>query len=53
MPKNSQNHETQEEVNYPVETAKVVAEMPGDKEIQDNLQETKENDGYPDSWGGL
>jgi hypothetical protein len=38
-------------VNYPFKSVKVVAEMPGDKKMRDNLQETKENDGYPDSCG--
>jgi hypothetical protein len=32
---------------------KVVAEMPGDSEMRDQLQEAKENDGYPGSCGGL
>jgi len=47
MSEDNRNDETQE--NYPVETVKVVAEMPGDKEMRDRLQEMKENDGYTDS----
>lgn len=47
MSEDSRNDETQE--SYPVETVKVVAEMPGDKEMRDSLQEMKENDGYTDS----
>lgn len=31
--------------------AKIVAEMPVDKQIQANLQEQKENDGFPGSCG--
>jgi hypothetical protein len=49
MTQNNQNDDVQE--NYPVETVKIVAEMPGDKEMRENLQEMKENDGYPDSCG--
>ncbi|WJH34153.1 hypothetical protein MJA45_16445 [Paenibacillus aurantius] len=30
---------------------KLVAEMPEDKEIQENLEEMKKNDGYPGSCG--
>jgi hypothetical protein len=35
----------------PAPKVKIVAEMPGDREMQDNLQEMKENDGYPGSCG--
>jgi hypothetical protein len=49
MTENNQNDETQE--NIPVNTVKIVAEMPDDKEMRENLQEMKENDGYSDSCG--
>jgi hypothetical protein len=35
----------------PAQQVKIVAEMPGDREMQDELQELKENDGYPGSCG--
>ncbi|HUC92132.1 MAG TPA: hypothetical protein VMS09_08905 [Paenibacillus sp.] len=35
----------------PGNTAKVVAEMPDDNEMRSNLQQQKENDGYPGSCG--
>jgi hypothetical protein len=35
----------------PEQTAKIVAEMPGDDEMRDRLQEMKEHDGYPGSCG--
>jgi len=35
----------------PVPEVKLVAEMPGDREMQEHLQEMKENDGYPGSCG--
>jgi hypothetical protein len=37
--------------NSPVSTVKIVAEMPDDKEMRENLQEMKENDGYSNSCG--
>lgn len=35
----------------PVQRIKMVAEMPGDQEMRDNLQQMKEHDGYPGSCG--
>lgn len=42
-----ENHEDTE----PTQKVKIVAELPGDKEMQDKLQDMKENDGYPGSCG--
>ncbi|MCD9024287.1 hypothetical protein [Cohnella silvisoli] len=51
MDKINQTDETQEKLDYPVRTVKIVAEMPHDDEMSDELQEMKENDGYSDSCG--
>jgi hypothetical protein len=47
----NQTDESQERIDNPVKTVKVVAEMPEDDEMRDNLQDMKENDGYPSSCG--
>jgi hypothetical protein len=35
----------------PVQQVKLVAEMPQDEEMRENLQNMKENDGFPGSCG--
>lgn len=35
----------------PEQTVKIVAEMPGDDEMRNNLEEWQKNDGYPGSCG--
>jgi len=43
--------DSQDESRAPVQPVKIVAEMPEDSEMRDNLQEMKENDGHPGSCG--
>lgn len=51
MSENDRSSGARQQRNAPVQAVKVVAEMPNDDEMRDELQQMKENDGYAGSCG--
>ncbi|QYR23112.1 hypothetical protein KZ483_09430 [Paenibacillus sp. sptzw28] len=51
MPEHNQRNEQDNATPQTEQRVKIVAEMPEDQEMRDNLEELQENDGYPGSCG--
>jgi hypothetical protein len=51
MSENNGKNEQDNAIPQTEQRVKIVAEMPEDKEMRDNLEELQENDGYPGSCG--